>query len=585
MPNTFFFSKGRRAPDCWGDRSQEKEKNWKAGPKKETKEDSGSVTTSQVPSWCQNTPLDSRDVYVAGEYGVTDMVLLYITLVSDGAILPGFLAEFVTLEQALKLSSKRALNIAANRSDAEAERLLFIDKKRRDMQALTSSAASDQLVLAAELKPRKFRSKWQRIVFEGPTARKDMEDAERARWVASLGNLLRHTDTPMGRLLRENPSNLQLLGSGLRAGTLRSRVRSIKKFLEWLSVSHKIAFPVHWQQFVEFLQVRLSEPWVRGSLKSAHRSFLFLQESAGISDKLTDSALYDVTRKELFAAALPGRAPRQAPRFPSILLGAFEDNVMDSSLPVFWRVLSWWLLFQSWSTLRFDDHRGIIPEDLEISETGLVGRLSRSKVTGRDKRVAFRVLVIHPSAFVHQKDWLTTGWALLSKEAPYVRDYLLPAPANNFRGFKRKELTYHTAFAVQSQIVSLASYRGLRIFRTPTTHYYTPHSGRNFMPTSTAVLGFSKSDRDMLGGWAAEGSERYSRAAKFKIGLMQRAVSTTFGSADHDPLAEADDLDGLGVFLKSSGVSDDEILRTKTLSFGYPDIYRCPSRCCCRCSC
>ena len=74
----------------------------KAGPKKETKEDSGSVTTIRVPSWCQNTPLDSRDVYDAGEYGVTDMVLLYITLVSDGAIPPGFLAEFVTLEQALK---------------------------------------------------------------------------------------------------------------------------------------------------------------------------------------------------------------------------------------------------------------------------------------------------------------------------------------------------------------------------------------------------------------------------------------------------------------------------------------------------
>ena len=253
----------------------------KAGAKKETKEDSGSITKFQVPSWCQNTPLDSRDFSVVWKCGVTDMVLLFITLVSDGAIPAGFLAEFLTLEQALNLSSKRAINIAANRSDAEAERLLFIDKKRRDMQALTSSAASDQQVLAAELKPRKFRSKWQRIVFEGPTARKDMEDAERARWVASLGDLLRHTDTPMGRLLWENPSNLQLLGSGLRAGTLRSRVRSIKKFLEWLSDAHKIAFPVHWQQLVEFLQVRLSEPCVRGSLKSAHRSFLFLQASAG----------------------------------------------------------------------------------------------------------------------------------------------------------------------------------------------------------------------------------------------------------------------------------------------------------------
>ena len=57
---------------------------------------------------------------------------------------------------------------------------------------------------------------------------------------------------------------------------------------------------------------------------------------------------------------------------------------------------------------------------------------------------------------------------------------------------------------------------------------------------------------------------------------MQKAVSTTFGSADHDPLAEADDLDGLGVFLKSSGVSDDEILRTKTLlvSRSFTDVHQ-----------
>ena len=109
-----------------------------------------------------------------------------------------------------------------------------------------------------------------------------------------------------------------------------------------------------------------------------------------------------------------------------------------------------------------------------------------------------------------------------------------------------------------------------------TSHYYTPHSGRNFMPTATAVLGFSKSDRDMLGGWAAEGSERYSRAAKFKIGMMQKAVSSTFGSADHDPLAEADDLDALGVFLNSSEVSEEEVHRTKTLlaSRTFTDVHR-----------
>ena len=141
--------------------------------------------------------------------------IVHYTGLGQRAIPAGFLAEFQTLEYSLKLSSRRSMNLAVGFSDAEAERLLMLNKKQRDTQILNSSAASDQLVLAAELKPRRFRSN-QRIVYEGPTARKDLENAERSRWVASLGDLLRHTDTPMGRLMRENPSNILLLGSGLR---------------------------------------------------------------------------------------------------------------------------------------------------------------------------------------------------------------------------------------------------------------------------------------------------------------------------------------------------------------------------------
>ena len=132
-------------------------------------------------------------------------------------------------------------------------------------------------------------------------------------------------------------------------------------------------------------------------------------------------------------------------------------------------------------------------------------------------------------------------------------------------GDSKERVEVSNCFAIQSQIVSLLTYRGQRIFRASTGHYYTPHSGRNFMPSATAVLGFSKSDRDVLGGWSAEGSERYSRAAKYKITNMQTAVSQSFTSADLDPLGEADDIDALGNFLKSWEVPDKEILRVKTL--------------------
>ena len=275
--------------------------------------------------------------------------------------------------------------------------------------------------------------------------------------------LLRSTDTPMGKLIRENPSNIQLLGSGRRAGTLRSRVRSVQKFLGWLMASHDISFPVHWRQLTEYLQVRYSEPCVRGSLKLVHSSYIFLQE-AGVEDKLTDSAMYAVSLKELMSQASPGRPPRQAPRFPTILLAAFEDMVLSGDKPVFLRVISWWLLVQSWGTLRFDDHRGLLLRDFIVSSTGLQARLTRSEVSGSDKHLNFRTVIIHPSAYVQRRDWLAVGWNLLLNGAPHERDYLLPAPTNNFQGFKTKELKYSTAFAVQTHITSTACYRGLKLF-------------------------------------------------------------------------------------------------------------------------
>ena len=143
-----------------------------------------------------------------------------------------------------------------------------------------------------------------------------------------------------------------------------------------------------------------------------------------------------------------------------------------------------------------------------------------------------------------------------TRGAPYERDYLLPAPSNNYRGFTNKELKYPTAFAIQTQNISLASYRELRVFQ---------YSDRNFMPSATAILGFSKSDRDIRGGWSVEGSERYSRAAKHKIATMQTAVVMTFKNPEPDPLGEADDIDALGEFRKTWDVPQKDVLCSKKI--------------------
>ena len=256
------------------------------------------LAESSVPSTSPSSP-SVPDAVPPG------FALLYYTLVKDNALPVSYLREFLSLETPARRAAKRSQISAASISDSMAATAPSVLRREADRRATKIGTIGDQLVIAADMRPKKFRTKWQRAVYDGPTARKDAELAERDRWIQLLANLLRSTDTPMGKLIRESPGNVQLLGGGRHAGTLRSRVRSVQKFLGWLIASHGISFPVHWRQLTEYLQVRYSEPCVRGSLKLVHSSYIFLQEVAGIEDKLTDSAMYAVSLKELLSQASP----------------------------------------------------------------------------------------------------------------------------------------------------------------------------------------------------------------------------------------------------------------------------------------
>ena len=152
----------------------------------------------------------------------------------DGALPLGYLREFMSLEAPARRAANRLQASAAAVSDSIASTALSALRRESEHRASIEKSSADQLVIAAEVRPKRFRTKWQRTVYDGPTARKDAEASERDRWIQLLANLLRSTVTPMGKLIREDPSNVQWLGGGRRAGTLRSRVRSVQK-IPWLA--------------------------------------------------------------------------------------------------------------------------------------------------------------------------------------------------------------------------------------------------------------------------------------------------------------------------------------------------------------
>ena len=161
--------------------------------------------------------------------GVPDIVLLYRTLGADGGLPSGYEKEFSTLGPVLESAAQRQDRRIRELSKMESSILLKQHKAQEEKRAKNAKTLADQFLLTAVMPPRRYRSRLQRSLYAGPTARKDAAERERARWVEVLGAMLDPTPTPMGKILGDKPGGLQLLGSGRRASTLRSRVRAVRR--------------------------------------------------------------------------------------------------------------------------------------------------------------------------------------------------------------------------------------------------------------------------------------------------------------------------------------------------------------------
>ena len=115
--------------------------------------------------------------------------------------------------------------------------------ERRQEERLTEKQTAAQFQWAAGEKPRRFRTRLEKSLHNRPTAGQDAEEAERQRWLHILADLVRHSPTPMGQLLAAQPSNVSVLGGGKRTSTLRSGVRAIEKFVNWLHIACGLQCP------------------------------------------------------------------------------------------------------------------------------------------------------------------------------------------------------------------------------------------------------------------------------------------------------------------------------------------------------
>ena len=132
--------------------------------------------------------------------------------------------------------------------------------------------------------------------------------------------------------------------------------------------------------------------------------------------------MYEVVFRELLSQASPGKPSKQAPRMHASMLQGLEGLVCDKRALPYVRLYGWWLLVQNWCTLRFSDHRGVHPSDVQFSAAGLTAVLTRSKTVGVDEAVQSRAIVLDSSRYISEPTWLATGWQLFHSLADFPRD-------------------------------------------------------------------------------------------------------------------------------------------------------------------
>ena len=182
--------------------------------------------------------------------------------------------------------------------------------------------------------------------------------------------------------------------------------------------------------------------------------------------------------------------------------------------------------------------------------------LTRSKTLGSDRAVSSRRVYINSCCFLQKREWLEEGWQILRTSADYEHDYFLPAPSTNCNGCLHAELSYDLAFAMQNRVLHSLQKEGNPVFTRMSTTFWTPHTDRAFMPSSTKALGVPKEERDYLGGWSARGSDTYTRVAVRVISNLQRLViRALIEQPNADPLAEEGTITQFESFLCEKGVA------------------------------
>ncbi len=395
-----------------------------------------------------------------------------------------------------------------------------------------------------------------------PLGRAHAERDERARWMKALAELIRDSGAS---LLNQSWDGLsiealvEMLVGGRRASTLRARARAWRRYQGYLYLAYGVRHPRSIADYLDYLRVRALEPCSQSVLRGLRALYAFMGQMTGAAPSIVEDPLMKAAFKEFLSQAPARRAgdARPAARYPAQLLMTMETMVVDENEMVYDRCICWWTLLTCWTTMRFDDHRGVIPSEIRDTGDGWNFDLRRTKTTGPGKQVSIRPCHLASGAYFRSREWFAVGLRLWETAAPFERDFMLCAPAAGLREAIHREISHDEFTARLRGLIARLEVNGTRMDES-VARWYTPHSGRNFLPSAALpLLRATEEDIRKLGAWSARGGEAYVRTAREHTRYMQREVAEKLRSSaeDVDPLGEREGLDGLRMHLINTGTA------------------------------
>ncbi len=358
--------------------------------------------------------------------------------------------DYEELDKEVQMAFRKARSLADRASSQFARRPLWEISSEQELKRMR--AAEDQIErrLQAQTwvakrsttpppaaRPRYSTTRRAKVVgAESIEGRAMAERAERDRWVDELVAILKTMSAPcvVAAEASTDPQRvIKLLVGGRRVSTLRARVREWRQASQWLQGTSGQPFFPSSTSLVDFLCARFDQGGTKSTIRSAFAAVRFMEDLLDLpaEEKPSQQAMVTNAVRELEAQAAArrdGRSRQQAHPPPTEAIRKIELLITDPTASSYDRLIGWWVCTSVWASLRFDDHRGLVPGAIVETSDHFHFVLSRTKTTGPDKVHSLRPGVVSKDAWLECPSWFAVGWKLWQSLAPYGRDYFLCPP-------------------------------------------------------------------------------------------------------------------------------------------------------------